>query len=150
MTEASRAVAIIGDIHGHLGKLTRLLRSARLIDSDLRWSGHDTVLWFTGDFCDRGPNGVGVVELVMRLQDEALAHGGKIGALLGNHEAVLLAAKRFGDQTANDFEGYSFERHVVDQWWKPERLCRVDERSGGLAQRIARHGIGGRSLTDAP
>jgi diadenosine tetraphosphatase ApaH/serine/threonine PP2A family protein phosphatase len=108
VAEAAHAIAIVGDVHGHLGKLTRLLRAELLIDDDHAWAGDDTVLWFTGDYCDRGPDGVGVIDLIMRLQVEARATGGKVGALLGNHEAVLLAAKRFGDQTANEFDGYSF------------------------------------------
>jgi hypothetical protein len=49
-----------------------------------------------GDFFDRGPEGIEVVELVMRLQSEAAAVGGHVESLLGNHEVVLLAAKRFG------------------------------------------------------
>ncbi len=108
MNEVPRKVAIVGDIHGHLGKLTRLLRAERLLDNSLAWAGKDTALWFTGDFCDRGPDGAGVIDLVMRLQREARAAGGAVSALLGNHEAGLLAVHRFGDQVANDFEGYSF------------------------------------------
>jgi len=49
-----------------------------------------------GDFFDRGPDGIAVVELVMRLQSEAAMVGGRVESLLGNHEVVLLAAKRFG------------------------------------------------------
>jgi hypothetical protein len=37
-----------------------------------------------------------VVEFVMRLQQEAAAAGGRVEALLGNHELLLLAAYRFG------------------------------------------------------
>jgi len=52
-----------------------------------------------GDFFDRGPEGIAVVNLVMRLQNEAAIAGGRVESLLGNHEVVLLAARRFGRQT---------------------------------------------------
>ena len=90
------AVNVIGDIHGHHTKLVRLLKKAALIDDQLNWQGGTTTLWFMGDFFDRGPDGIGSVELVMRLQAQAEDAGGKVEALLGNHDLLLLAAYRFG------------------------------------------------------
>src|SRR5947199_5963010 len=49
-----------------------------------------------GDFVDRGPDGIAVLDLVMHLQTEAAAAGGSVSSLLGNHEMLLLAAYRFG------------------------------------------------------
>lgn len=89
-------VYLVGDVHGHLTKLLVLLQRAQLIDSQQRWSGGRARLWFLGDFVDRGPHGIAVIELVMRLQREAAAAGGSVEALLGNHELLLLAAYRFG------------------------------------------------------
>jgi hypothetical protein len=89
---------VIGDVHGEHDKLVRLLRDAGLVDGELRWSGGDSTLWFLGDLLDRGPDGVGVVDLVMRLQVEAEEAGGKVGALLGNHEPVVLSALWLPDQ----------------------------------------------------
>jgi hypothetical protein len=92
------SIYVIGDIHGEYDKLARLLKDAGLIDDTLHWSGGYTALWFLGDFVDRGPDGVGVVDLVMRLQAEAEEAGGKVGALLGNHEPVILSALWLPDQ----------------------------------------------------
>lgn len=89
------AVYIVGDVHGHLIKLIDLLMSAELIDQDRRWIGGDSQLWFMGDFFDRGPHGIGVVELIMRLQNQAEEAGGQVRALLGNHEIMFLSAHRF-------------------------------------------------------
>ncbi|MEP7292190.1 MAG: metallophosphoesterase family protein [Chloroflexota bacterium] len=88
-------VYIIGDIHGHLIKLIELLISAKLIDDERRWIGGTSRLWFMGDFFDRGPHGIGVVDLVMRLQTQAADEGGAVRALLGNHEILFMAAQRF-------------------------------------------------------
>jgi len=87
---------VIGDVHGQLQKLTRLLSDAGLLGDAQRWAGGDANLLFIGDYVDRGPDGVGVIELVMRLQREAEAAGGTVHALLGNHDALILAARRFG------------------------------------------------------
>ena len=62
-------------------------------------------LWFLGDFTDRGPDGIGVIDLVMRLSAEAAAAGGYCKALMGNHELLLLGAKRFGDTPVNSGAG---------------------------------------------
>lgn len=91
-------VLVIGDIHGELAKLTTLLQAAKIIDNAGHWCANNTELWFTGDFFDRGPDGIGVVELIMRLQTEAAACGGCVGALLGNHEPLFLGAWRFGSR----------------------------------------------------
>jgi Calcineurin-like phosphoesterase len=116
-------VYIIGDIHGHYGRLIALLQNARLMGDDLSWAGGDSTLWFLGDFFDRGPDGIGVVNLVMRLQHEAQAAGGRIEALVGNHELTLLSAHYFGQQ-ATTGPGRTF---MAD--WK---------RNGGIDQDLAR------------
>lgn len=100
-----RAIYAIGDIHGQYEKLVGLLRSAELIGPDLAWTGDDRILWFMGDFFDRGPDGVGVVNLIMRLQIEAAASGGEVQALLGNHEVLLLGAQFFGEQSTTGSGG---------------------------------------------
>lgn len=41
-------------------------------------------------------DGIGAVDLAMRLQQEAPAAGGRVHALIGNHEPLLLAAHKFG------------------------------------------------------
>lgn len=91
-------ILVIGDIHGQYEKLLRLLHQERLVDANLSWTGETTTLWFMGDFFDRGPDGIAVVDLVMRLQNEAQAAGGSVQSLLGNHEVLLLAAQRLGEQ----------------------------------------------------
>jgi hypothetical protein len=84
-------VFVVGDVHGHRDALVELLRAAELLDSADRWSGADARLWLLGDLVDRGPDGVGALDLVMRLEREA-----PVRCLLGNHEAGLLAVWRFG------------------------------------------------------
>jgi len=95
-------VHVVGDVHGQLAKVIHLLGAAQLIDPDRLWTGGTiwtggpATLWFLGDFFDRGPSGIGVVDLAIRLQREAASTGGAVQALLGNHEVLLLAAHHFG------------------------------------------------------
>ena len=102
------AVYVIGDIHGHYDKFAELLQNAALIDQDLHWSGGTATLCCIGDFTDRGPDGISCIELAMRLQQEAIESGGRLVALLGNHEPLLLAAHHFGMVETPTDEGKIF------------------------------------------
>jgi Calcineurin-like phosphoesterase len=93
---SSHTSFVIGDIHGQYLPLVRLLQGAGLLE-ELRWHGKEARLWFVGDLFDRGPDGLAVLNLVMRLQREARAVGGDVNAILGNHEVMLLGAYRLGD-----------------------------------------------------
>jgi Calcineurin-like phosphoesterase len=84
---------VVGDVHGHVERLAALLRDAGLIDRRLSWSGADARLWLMGDLVDRGPDGIGAIDLVMRLQRE-----GNVHCLLGNHEAGLISVHRLAHE----------------------------------------------------
>ena len=101
-------VFVVGDVHGHRDALVRLLRDAGLVDAAERWSGGDAVLWLLGDLVDRGPDGIGAIELVRRLERES---GGAVRCLLGNHEAFLLATLVAGSEDTG-FPGATF----ADVW----------------------------------
>ncbi len=99
-----RPTFVVGDVHGCLDTLLRVLRGAGLVDASGRWRGRDARLWLVGDLVDRGPDGVGAIELVQQLQQE-----GDVHCLLGNHEVLLLGALRFPDVTAGG-PGGTFRR----------------------------------------
>jgi len=92
MVDLSDSVAAVGDVHGCVAPLREALYRAGYIDERERWIAGQSRLWFLGDLTDRGPDGVGVLDLVMSLQEQAADHGGEVGCLLGNHELMLLAA----------------------------------------------------------
>jgi hypothetical protein len=97
-------IFVVGDVHGHRDVLVELLRSAGLVGPDDRWSGADARLWLVGDLVDRGPDGIGAVDLVRRLEDES---AGGVRCLLGNHETLMLAVHRFGGEPTS-VPGQSF------------------------------------------
>ncbi|MGY0025301.1 metallophosphoesterase [Streptomyces sp. cg35] len=96
---------VVGDVHGYIDELLAALREKGLVDAAGNWAAGNARLWFLGDFTDRGPDGIGVIDLVMRLSAEAAAAGGYCKALMGNHELLLLGAKRFGDTPVNSGAG---------------------------------------------
>jgi hypothetical protein len=87
---------VVGDVHGCVDQTVALLRRAGLISESLTWTGGNATLWFTGDFTDRGPHGLASIDLAMWLQREAETAGGRVEALLGNHDLLIVAARRFG------------------------------------------------------
>jgi serine/threonine protein phosphatase 1 len=74
----------IGDIHGCLDKLDRLIAAceAHADGRPARWV-------FLGDYVDRGPDSRGVIELLMRRQQ---AQPGRVVCLRGNHEQMAIQA----------------------------------------------------------
>src|SRR3954470_5427140 len=86
---AARVVAI-GDVHGAGEPFVAILQRAGLIDAQRRWTGGATVFVQTGDLLDRGTAVREVLDLLMRLEPEAAKAGGRVQALLGNHEYMNL------------------------------------------------------------
>ena len=70
---------IIGDIHGCLDMLRRLM-------DKIHWRPEKDRLIFLGDFIDRGKNSKGVVDYVLDLRRTSA----RIDCLVGNHEILLL------------------------------------------------------------
>lgn len=75
---SGRTIAI-GDIHGCLQAFEALLQAIAPQPEDQ--------LVLLGDFIDRGPNSWGVVERILKLQDQC-----HLVSLRGNHEEMLLTA----------------------------------------------------------
>ena len=76
-------LAVIGDLHGAVDLLARLLDRLRQWPSfEKRW------IVFTGDFLDRGPQPKATLQCVLALRD---GHG-KVTACMGNHDLALVGA----------------------------------------------------------
>jgi hypothetical protein len=88
-TRTQRVVAV-GDLHGDLDNAIQALQLAEVVDEKGHWVAGPTVLVQTGDTTDRGPDSTAVMDLVMRLTQEAAVVGGQVVALLGNHEVMNL------------------------------------------------------------
>lgn len=88
--EGVERIVAVSDVHGAAGPMLELLRHARVIDENEAWSGGNDHLVVTGDLLDRGPASRLAMDILMRLESEAAAAGGRVHVLLGNHEAMNL------------------------------------------------------------
>jgi hypothetical protein len=101
-------VVAFADVHGAYEELTTLLRSTGVVDAGLRWSGGKTHVVSLGDLLDRGADSRKVMDLLMRLQGEAAAAGGRLHVVLGNHEAMnVLGDLRYVDP--GEYAAYAAE-----------------------------------------
>jgi hypothetical protein len=81
-------IVVIGDLEGDDAKFEAMLADAGLIDEDGDWIGGSTHLVQLGDVPDRGPASRAIMDHLMRLERQARRDGGRVHALIGNHEAM--------------------------------------------------------------
>ena len=87
---APQRIVAIGDLHGDHDAGRAIARATGLIDGRGRWSGGNATLVQMGDVVDRGPDSLKINRDLQKLQKEAPRRGGKVIALLGNHEAMMM------------------------------------------------------------
>jgi hypothetical protein len=124
-------VIAFADVHGAYDELGKLLQSAGIVDASMKWTAGNTHLVSVGDLLDRGDESRKVIDLLMRLQGEAAAAGGRLHLVIGNHEAMnVLGDLRY--ITATDFASYSADepagmrQELRDAW-----LAKNGPESGG-------------------
>lgn len=88
--KTTERVVAIGDIHGAYDRFLAILGKAGLVDTRGRWTGGRAILIQTGDVLDRGPDSKRVLDLLRRLEQDAPRDGGRVYALLGNHEVMRM------------------------------------------------------------
>ena len=81
-------VVAIGDLEGAYEKYLDMLRTAGLINERGDWIGGRAHLVQLGDIPDRGPNSRAIMDHLMRIERQARRAGGRVHALIGNHEAM--------------------------------------------------------------
>lgn len=77
---------IIGDVHGHAGALTALLKKMGYRQRGSAWRHPDRKAIFIGDLIDRGPGQVETVRTV-----RGMVEAGAALAVMGNHEFNAIA-----------------------------------------------------------
>jgi hypothetical protein len=107
---------VVGDVHGYRRELQTAMAQRGLVGNDGNWSGGEAEVWFAGDLMDRGPDGVGVIEDVMKWQRQAEGVGGRVGSVLGNHDVLAQAVRRFGDSVVPGGSPYDLPRSFSLSW----------------------------------
>jgi hypothetical protein len=88
-------IVVIGDLHGDYENFVDILKGTGLVDDDLHWAAGDTHFVQTGDILDRGHFAKDILDLILSLEKEAEAAGGKVHLLLGNHEEMNIVNTAF-------------------------------------------------------
>ena len=103
---ASQRVVAVADVHGAYQEFLGILQRMNLIDANHKWAGGSTIFVQVGDVPDRGPETRKALELLMELEREAPAQGGKVIPLLGNHEVMqMMGDLRY--TTPADFQSFA-------------------------------------------
>ncbi len=87
-TEPSQPIVAVGDLHGDYDAYVAILTAAGLVDKKGKWSGGNTIFVQLGDVADRGPDTRKIIDHLMKLEKQAMSKGGRVAALIGNHEAM--------------------------------------------------------------
>jgi hypothetical protein len=103
--KTSERIVAVADAHGAYDRLIAILGAAGLVDGRQRWSGGRAILVQTGDILDRGADSRRILDLLRRLEGEASRAGGRVHALLGNHEAMRVIGY-YRDVSAGEFDAF--------------------------------------------
>jgi hypothetical protein len=119
--DADRVVAI-SDIHGAYDAMVETLQNVGILDAGKAWAGGSSRLVIVGDVLDRGPRSRDVMDLLMRIEDEAQAAGGYVHVLIGNHESMNM----IGDMRYVSKEEYAASMRICGASRCPatKRRCR--------------------------
>lgn len=104
------ATYVIGDIHGRLVTFISMLDKLKL-DKE-----RDT-LYLLGDYTDSGPDGIGVIQHIMNMQDQ----GFKVHCLMGNHDKMMLDVIDYQGDSDEEYQdkvvkaGFTGKSHGVRQ-----------------------------------
>ena len=91
--EGVERVVAVGDVHGAYDELVAILGAAGLVDGQRRWTGGGAHLVSLGDLVDRGARSRDVMDLLMDLEAQARAAGGRVHVLVGNHDAMNVSGE---------------------------------------------------------
>lgn len=116
--ESVDRIVAIGDVHGDYDAFASLLRTAKLIGTGTSWTGGSSHLVLPGDYIDRGKDSRKVMDLLMALEPRAEKAGGRVHALLGNHETMNL----YGDLRYNVAADYDAFRGSNSEELREESL----------------------------
>lgn len=121
-------IIVIGDIHGDLKMMLKVLKVAKVIDENDNWIGGETVVVQVGDQIDRCRyNGVPcnlegatykdegndwkILKYFTKLHQQAQKQGGAVYSLLGNHELMNVNGdfRYVSYKGLREFDDFTFE-----------------------------------------
>ncbi|MCU0976807.1 MAG: metallophosphoesterase [Steroidobacteraceae bacterium] len=127
-------IVAVSDLHGAHRAFVETLQSAGVLDAAERWAGGRTHLVVLGDVVDRGDDSRASLDLLMALEGQAAAAGGRVHVVLGNHDVMNLT----GDLryvTKGEFAAFASEETAEQRDAAYEKLAaRVASRNLALTR----------------
>ncbi|KAJ3085600.1 hypothetical protein HK102_014017 [Quaeritorhiza haematococci] len=129
--EGLQRIVAVGDLHGDFQSAVDVLRNAGIIDREENWVGGKTIFVQNGDIVDRGPDTILLYRLMMKLETQASDAGGKVVALLGNHEVMNMMddVRYVHPDDVTSFESMEARKHefskdgVLGQWLRTKGIA---------------------------
>ncbi|KAK7195526.1 Calcineurin-like phosphoesterase [Novymonas esmeraldas] len=149
-------IIAIGDLHGDMARLRSILRAAEVLEDDTdAWrDGCTDIVVQLGDIVDRGPDAPQMLRLLSELRPQALAAGGRLITLSGNHELLALTGVSVHAHAAvmNASGGTAGFRHLYSPGGRYGRMLAEENLvvaivsdvvfvHGGLTAAYARRGV---------
>lgn len=135
ITSADHVYAV-SDVHGQYEIFVRLLAANRLIasavtdPSKVKWMGGTATLVVAGDHIDKGARSVDVIDLLRALEDQAPRSGGRVVALMGNHEAEFLDDPQNGKATSTGKDAIGIDTQLAEMGLDPRQIAAGTDRAG--------------------
>lgn len=131
-------VVAVSDIHGAYDPVVATFQRAGLLDDDLAWVGATSHLVIVGDVLDRGPQSRRIMDLLIRLEQDAEEAGGRVHLLLGNHEVMNMV----GDNryvADEEFAAFAAEESAAERerWFRQFRGTQpADDNEAAVRERF--------------
>jgi hypothetical protein len=128
-----RNILVVGDLHGDFENFEKIIKGTGLVDSGLHWKAGDTHFVQTGDIMDRGPDAKKILDVLIALEAEAEAAGGRVHVLIGNHEELNIGGVifRYPDYlTANQLRSFLPEKFRRRQERELEKRLNIAQARG--------------------
>lgn len=112
-------VVALSDVHGAYEAMVATLAAAGIVGEESTWTGGSAHLVIVGDLLDRGPRSRDALDLLMRLEAEAAAAGGRVHVLIGNHESMnMIGDLRY--VSAEEYAAFAADETAEerDRWYQ--------------------------------
>lgn len=134
--ETADHVYAVSDVHGQYEVFVRLLAANRLVakvESDplkVKWTGGTATLVIAGDHIDKGPKSIDVIDLLRSLEEQAPRSGGRVVALMGNHEAEFLDDPRNDKATSTGTDALGINPQLKAVGVDPREMAAGKDKAG--------------------
>lgn len=88
ITNNANRVIAIGDLHSDINVTRQVFRLAGATNENDQWIGGELTIVQLGDLIGRSDDEREVLDFIFNIQEQAQAQGGKVYALIGNHEVM--------------------------------------------------------------